>query len=58
MAIDDSYPEAWRPPGTAKPAPESESPARALVLAVESYIAALADDQAADLWARTRPEGR
>lgn len=54
---DDSYPAGWAPPGAPRPQPQAESPTRALVFAIEQYVASLTDAQLQDLLARTRPEG-
>ena len=52
---DDWYPSSWRPRGA--PTPQPESPAVAIQFAVESYVAALSDQELNDLLARTRPGG-
>jgi hypothetical protein len=58
MTQPDEYPESWRPRGAPKPQPETPTAAaEAVALAVEQYISSLTEAQAADLWARSRPEG-
>ncbi len=54
------YPDAWRPRGAPQPAPQAASPAApaeaalAVALAVDSYVAALSEDEFATMVQRTR----
>ena len=56
MTTDNSYPGSWDTPGTT--GLRAETPAAALSYAVESYVAALSDQEFAQLVGRTRPGGR
>ena len=53
---DDSYPSAWTPRGAPQPAPPPapRAPAEAVAMAVDSYVAALSEDEFAAMVARTR----
>ena len=47
------YPANWRPRGAAQTAP-SEAPVEALLLAIDSFVAALSEDNFAAMVQRTR----
>ena len=53
----DGYPDSWRPRGAPAPEPQAASsaaPVEAVALAVDSYIAALSEDDFTALVQRTR----
>ena len=52
---DDSYPSAWTPRGAQPPAPPAPAEAvEAIMLAIDSFIAALSQDELDQLLQRTR----
>ena len=51
---DDSYPSSWTPRRAASQIAPSAEPSEAVALAVDSYVAALSNDDFAALIARTR----
>lgn len=53
--VDDSYPESWAPRGAKRQTGPSPDVIEALLLAVDSYIASLPDNDLRALLERTRP---
>lgn len=51
-----AYPSSWRPPGA--PPPDVSPNVEALQLGIDAYIAALSDEELAQLLARTRNGGQ
>ena len=50
------YPSAWRPKGA--PPPDVEPNLEAIMLALDAYLAALSDEEFAELAARVRNGGQ
>jgi hypothetical protein len=53
MTEPTGYPDSWRPRG-APPSTDTPAPAEAVAMAVDSFVAALSDEEFQALVARTR----